>query len=92
MEQSNFLAVTDSSAVDTDMSFGWKICTKNGDPIAENAGPAFCQASSFRAKGYGILLTLRFFCRAMEYTASTITLQFKLYLDNESVITRFKKQ
>eukprot|EP00957_Ditylum_brightwellii_P078242 5949164-Ditylum_brightwellii.AAC.1 len=77
MEQSKLLVVTDGSAEDTDMSFGWKSCTKNGNPIAENAGPAFGQASSFYAEGYELLSALSFFCRAMEYTASTTTLQFK---------------
>eukprot|EP00957_Ditylum_brightwellii_P065854 4994512-Ditylum_brightwellii.AAC.1 len=77
MEQSKFLVVTDGSAGDTDMSFGWKNCTTNGDPTAENAGPAFGQASSFCAKGYGVLSALSFFCRAMEYNASTTTLKFQ---------------
>eukprot|EP00957_Ditylum_brightwellii_P016845 1270145-Ditylum_brightwellii.AAC.1 len=52
MDQSKFLVVTDGSAGDSYMSFGWKIGTKNGDPIAENAGLAFGQASSFCAEGY----------------------------------------
>eukprot|EP00957_Ditylum_brightwellii_P190894 14535229-Ditylum_brightwellii.AAC.1 len=62
MEQSKFLVVTDGSDGDTDMSFGWKICTTNGDPIVQNAGPAFGQASSFLAEGYGVLSALSFFC------------------------------
>eukprot|EP00957_Ditylum_brightwellii_P128966 9838327-Ditylum_brightwellii.AAC.1 len=77
MEQSEFLVVTDGSAGETDMSFRWKICTLNGDHIAEHAGLAFGQASSFHAEGYGILSALSFFCRAMEYTASTTTLAFQ---------------
>eukprot|EP00957_Ditylum_brightwellii_P190497 14500388-Ditylum_brightwellii.AAC.1 len=74
------------------MSFGWKICTMNGDIIAKNAGPAFRQASSFRAEGHEVLSALSFFRHAMEYTASTTTLAFQMYLDNEGVITRIKKQ
>eukprot|EP00957_Ditylum_brightwellii_P130535 9957949-Ditylum_brightwellii.AAC.1 len=65
------------------MSFGWKICTLNGDIIAEHAGSAFGQASSFCAEGYGMLSALNFFHGAMEYTASTMTLAFQMYLDNE---------
>eukprot|EP00957_Ditylum_brightwellii_P055484 4204540-Ditylum_brightwellii.AAC.1 len=64
----------------------------NGDPIAEHAGLAFGQASSFCAEGYGELSALSFFCRAMEYTASTTTLAFQMYLVNEGVINRIKKQ
>eukprot|EP00957_Ditylum_brightwellii_P006387 484898-Ditylum_brightwellii.AAC.1 len=43
------------------MSFGWKICTSNGEIIAEHAGPAFRQASSFRAKGYGVFISTQLF-------------------------------
>eukprot|EP00957_Ditylum_brightwellii_P068879 5228324-Ditylum_brightwellii.AAC.1 len=74
MEQSEFIVVTDGSVGEIDMSFEWKICTLNGEIIAEHASPAFGQASSFEAKGYGVLSALSFFCHAMEYTASTKTL------------------
>eukprot|EP00957_Ditylum_brightwellii_P069311 5261724-Ditylum_brightwellii.AAC.1 len=50
MEQSKFMVVTDNSAQEIDMSFGWKICALNRDIIAEHLGPAFGQASSFRAE------------------------------------------
>eukprot|EP00957_Ditylum_brightwellii_P104058 7927543-Ditylum_brightwellii.AAC.1 len=83
MEQSKFVVVTDGSAGEIDMSFGWKMCTMNGDIIAEQAGPAFGQASSFRAEGYGVLSALSFFCHAMEYMTSTTALAFQMYLDNE---------
>eukprot|EP00957_Ditylum_brightwellii_P122105 9312284-Ditylum_brightwellii.AAC.1 len=65
MEQSEFLVVTNGSVGEIDLSFGWKISTSNGEIIAEHAGPAFGQASSFRAKGYGVLSALSFFRRAM---------------------------
>eukprot|EP00957_Ditylum_brightwellii_P052979 4016789-Ditylum_brightwellii.AAC.1 len=92
MEQSEFFMVTDSSVREIDMSFGWKICTLSGEIIAEHAGPAFGQASSFRAKGYGVLSALSFFCRAMEYTTSTKPLTGQLYLDNKGVITQIQQQ
>eukprot|EP00957_Ditylum_brightwellii_P005909 448135-Ditylum_brightwellii.AAC.1 len=79
MEQSEFMVVTDGSAGEIDVSFGWKICTFNGDIIAEHSG-------------YGVLSALSFLHRAMEYKASTITLAFQMYLDNKGVITRVKKQ
>eukprot|EP00957_Ditylum_brightwellii_P106956 8160203-Ditylum_brightwellii.AAC.1 len=83
MEQSEFVVVTDGSVGEFDMSFGWKICTLNGENIAEHAGPAFGQASSFRAKGYDALSALSFFRCVMEYTASTKPLKGQLYLDNK---------
>eukprot|EP00957_Ditylum_brightwellii_P003286 249414-Ditylum_brightwellii.AAC.1 len=69
MEKNEFVVVTDGSVGDFDMSFGWKISTLNGETIAQHAGPAFRQASSFRAKCYGVLSALSFFRQAMEYTA-----------------------
>eukprot|EP00957_Ditylum_brightwellii_P018136 1365705-Ditylum_brightwellii.AAC.1 len=65
MEQSEFVVVTDGSVGEFDMSFGWKICTLNGENMAEHASPAFGQVSSFQAEGYGVLSALRFFCHAM---------------------------
>eukprot|EP00957_Ditylum_brightwellii_P171519 13057701-Ditylum_brightwellii.AAC.1 len=92
MEQSKFMVVMDGSAGDINMSFGWKICTLNRNIIAEHLGPAFGQASSFHAEGYGVLSALSFFCHTMKYTASTTKLTFHMYLDNEGVITRIRKQ
>lgn len=61
MEQNEFVVVTNGSVGEFDMSLGWKICTLNGEDIAEHAGPAFGQASSFRAEDYGVLSALSFF-------------------------------
>eukprot|EP00957_Ditylum_brightwellii_P179329 13661572-Ditylum_brightwellii.AAC.1 len=60
MMQGEFLVATDGSAGNTNMSFGWKICTKTGEPIATHAGPAFGQASLFQAEGYGVLSAISF--------------------------------
>eukprot|EP00957_Ditylum_brightwellii_P198168 15099416-Ditylum_brightwellii.AAC.1 len=65
MEIKEFDVVTDGSVGEVDMSFGWKISTLEGETIAEHAGPAFGQASSFRADCYGVLSAMSFFCRAM---------------------------
>eukprot|EP00957_Ditylum_brightwellii_P105373 8032811-Ditylum_brightwellii.AAC.1 len=83
MEKDEFVVVTDGLVGEVDMSFGWKISTMNGENIAEHAGPAFGQVSSFRAEGYGVLSALSFFRRAMEYTTTTTQLKGQLYLDNK---------
>eukprot|EP00957_Ditylum_brightwellii_P136538 10412403-Ditylum_brightwellii.AAC.1 len=77
MEQSKFMVVTNDSAGEIDMSFGWKICMLNGDIKTKHSGPAFGQVSSFHAEGYGVLSALSFFCRAMEYTETITKLAFK---------------
>eukprot|EP00957_Ditylum_brightwellii_P148478 11304758-Ditylum_brightwellii.AAC.1 len=68
MEKNEFVVVTDGSVGEVDMLFGWKISTVEGETIAEHVGATFGQASSFQAKGYGVLSALSFFHRAMEYT------------------------
>eukprot|EP00957_Ditylum_brightwellii_P011556 873601-Ditylum_brightwellii.AAC.1 len=83
MEQSEFIVVTDGLVREFDTSFGWKVCTLNGENIAEHACPAFRQASSFRAEGYGVLSALRFFRHAIKYMASTKPSKGQLYLDNK---------
>jgi hypothetical protein len=88
LAQGKFLVATDGSSGDTDMSFEWKICMCKGDPIATHAGLAFGQASSFRAEGCRVLSAISFLHRLLEYTRKDEKLQFKLYLNNEGVITR----
>eukprot|EP00957_Ditylum_brightwellii_P112198 8554122-Ditylum_brightwellii.AAC.1 len=83
MEKNEFVVVTDGSVGEFDMLFGWKISTLDGETIADHAGPAFGQVSSFRAKGYRVLSAPSFFRQAMEYTASTMQLKGQLYLDNK---------
>eukprot|EP00957_Ditylum_brightwellii_P200334 15273324-Ditylum_brightwellii.AAC.1 len=41
MEQSKFMVVTNGSAGEIDMSFGWKICILNRDILAEHAALSF---------------------------------------------------
>eukprot|EP00957_Ditylum_brightwellii_P209813 15363366-Ditylum_brightwellii.AAC.1 len=83
MEKNEFIVVTNGSVGEMYMSFGWKISTLNGENIAEHLGPAFGQASSFQAEGYGVLSALSFFRHAMEYMPSTMQLKGQLYLDNK---------
>eukprot|EP00957_Ditylum_brightwellii_P203832 15336423-Ditylum_brightwellii.AAC.1 len=50
MEQSEFIVVTNGSAGEIDMSLGWKICTLNGDIVAEHAELSFfCCAMKYTA-------------------------------------------
>eukprot|EP00957_Ditylum_brightwellii_P167836 12776129-Ditylum_brightwellii.AAC.1 len=65
MEKKEFVVVTDGLVGEVDMSFGWKLSTLERETIAEHAGPAFGQASSFRAEDYGVLSAMSFFRWAM---------------------------
>eukprot|EP00957_Ditylum_brightwellii_P058213 4414464-Ditylum_brightwellii.AAC.1 len=60
--------------------------------LVQHAGPAFGQASSFWSKAYGILSVILLLHCAKEYAQYKEQAGFKLYLDNESVVTRIKTQ
>eukprot|EP00957_Ditylum_brightwellii_P095625 7285510-Ditylum_brightwellii.AAC.1 len=50
LSQDNFLIPTDGSSGSELVSFGWKICTIQGHMLAQHAGPALVQASSFSTR------------------------------------------
>eukprot|EP00957_Ditylum_brightwellii_P114681 8745352-Ditylum_brightwellii.AAC.1 len=74
------------------MSFGWKMSDREGKTLLQHAGPAFGQASSFRSEAYEILSVILLLHYAKEYVQYKEQVGFKLYLDNESVITWIKTQ
>eukprot|EP00957_Ditylum_brightwellii_P049968 3787669-Ditylum_brightwellii.AAC.1 len=92
IQQNPFLVATDGSSGMNSMLSGWKITTKTGDLLAIHTGPVFGQSSSFCLEAYGVLLVMCFLFWAAQYTNTTAKLSFKLYLDNESVITRIHQQ
>eukprot|EP00957_Ditylum_brightwellii_P178868 13624578-Ditylum_brightwellii.AAC.1 len=87
-----FIIATDESSGDTLMSFGWKISDHKGTMLVQHAGPAFGQASSFWSEAYRILSVILFLHYTKEYVQYKEQVGFKLYLDNESVITWIKTQ
>jgi hypothetical protein len=56
-----FLIASDGGVTDFHASFGWVLCSKDGDRLVSCSGPAFgYRPSSYRAEGYGILSARRF--------------------------------
>eukprot|EP00957_Ditylum_brightwellii_P179924 13706101-Ditylum_brightwellii.AAC.1 len=53
--QINIASSGSSVEEENTMIFGWIIVNKDEEILAEHAGPAFGQATSFRAEGYGLL-------------------------------------
>ena len=54
------LFVSDGSAGNDSMSFGWVLCMQNDITLARCSGPAPGHESSFRSEGYSMLSAVRF--------------------------------
>eukprot|EP00957_Ditylum_brightwellii_P006749 512211-Ditylum_brightwellii.AAC.1 len=74
------------------MTFGWIIVNNNEEILAEHAGSVISQATSFRAKGYGLLSVARFPFHISKYTNQKIRCDINMYIDNEEVVKRIKDQ
>eukprot|EP00957_Ditylum_brightwellii_P048757 3699212-Ditylum_brightwellii.AAC.1 len=74
------------------MAFSWKIVDNTKDPLAEHTGPAFGQAASFQAKGYGILSADHFLYHGAIYTQTTICCNINIYIDNKGIVDRMTDQ
>eukprot|EP00957_Ditylum_brightwellii_P051882 3935203-Ditylum_brightwellii.AAC.1 len=83
-----FIIAMDGAADDESMSYGWKVCTMNEEVIATNAGPALGDPLSFQSESYGVLSAICFVNHAAKYTNTLIMSEFKIFLDNESMIKR----
>jgi hypothetical protein len=83
--------VSDGSAFNTSMSFGWAMSLPDGTRLATCSGPAYgSKQSSFRAEGYGMLSLVRFIHHLSQYCDALPTWKIKLICDNEGLITRLK--
>eukprot|EP00957_Ditylum_brightwellii_P188821 14372923-Ditylum_brightwellii.AAC.1 len=74
------------------MAFGWIIVNNNKEILAEHAGPAFGQATSFGTEGYGILSASRFLYHISKYMNQIIKCDIDIYIDNEGIVKRLKDQ
>ena len=85
----HLLNVSDGSAFDDSMSFGWVMSLPDGTRLVTCSGPAYgAKQSSFRAEGYGLLSLVRFLHHVFLYCATHPTWAIKLICDNEGLITR----
>eukprot|EP00957_Ditylum_brightwellii_P084443 6421450-Ditylum_brightwellii.AAC.1 len=74
------------------MTFGWIIVNNDKGIIAEHASPAFGQATSFRAEGYGILYAYIFLYHTSKCMNQTIKCDINIHIDNEGIVKRLKDQ
>eukprot|EP00957_Ditylum_brightwellii_P064705 4910964-Ditylum_brightwellii.AAC.1 len=81
-----------SSEEDNLMTFGWRIVNSEEDILAEHAGPAFVQATSFCAEGYGLLSVAWFLYLISQYTTQDVWCKIDIYIDNKGMVTQIKDQ
>eukprot|EP00957_Ditylum_brightwellii_P019230 1449538-Ditylum_brightwellii.AAC.1 len=74
------------------MSFGWVISLLDSTTLATHSGPAFGQASSFQAEGYGLISVTCFLYNLQIYTQLTPACNVCIYIDNKGVVTRTNDQ
>jgi hypothetical protein len=85
----HLLAVSDGSAFDQSMSFGWSMSLPSGLRLATCAGPApGSKQSSFRAEGYGLLSLTRFLHHLFLFCDTRPDWTIRLCSDNDPLINR----
>jgi hypothetical protein len=86
------LNVSDGSAFDASMSFGWAMSLPDGTRLATCSGPApGAKQSSFRAEGYGMFSLVRFLHHLITYCGTQPVWKIKLICDNEGLIKRLQQ-
>jgi hypothetical protein len=84
--------VSDGSELAQKMTFGWILCTANGDRLAICSGTAFGTGSSHRAEGTGMLSAARFLHHLAQYCAACIVNPLVYTSDNLGLITRMNQR
>jgi hypothetical protein len=82
------ILVSDGSACDKSMSFGWVLSLHDGTVLARCSGPVPGQELSFRSEGYGMLSEIRFLQHIFEYCHETRAGPFRFITDNQGLIRR----
>eukprot|EP00957_Ditylum_brightwellii_P160943 12253427-Ditylum_brightwellii.AAC.1 len=81
-----------ASEQENTMSFGWVTSILDSTTLATHSGPAFGQAPSFQAKGYGILSFFHYLSPPQIYTQLTPACNVCIYIDNKGVVTKTNNQ
>ena len=84
------LLVSDGSAGNNSMSFGWVLSMLDGTVLAKCSTPAPGHESSFQLEGYGMLPAARFLLHLFEYCQDTCAGPYKFITDNLGLIVRVR--
>eukprot|EP00957_Ditylum_brightwellii_P036907 2794704-Ditylum_brightwellii.AAC.1 len=90
----SIIIASDKSFVDKEnvMKFGWRIVNKGEDILAEHAGPAFGQATSFCVESCGLLSVARCLHHISQYTNQAVQCEINIYIDNKGIVKRINDQ
>ncbi len=79
--------VSDGSAGDGSMSFGWVMSTSDGARMVRCAGPAFgTPATSYRSEAYGILSAVRFVYHVFRFCCISPLWKTNYHADNIGIL------
>ena len=82
---------TDGSSKSTKGTFSWIVSTETGIRLAKNRGTAYgYRPTSLRAEAYGVLSSLRFMFRMIEYHAIQMKTPITIHTDSTSLIKKSK--
>lgn len=84
----NLIAVSDGSAKQIGMTYGWVIATKRGTMVATGNGPSDGRPSSMRSEGQGMLAVLLFLAMIQQFTNSKAPIRIEFMSDNQELINR----
>ena len=83
------MVVSDGSAKENQMSYGWVINSLDDEPIAKGYGRCNGRPTSMRAESAGMLAATIFLSTIQKFTNGSLgTLQAKYFTDNQALITR----
>jgi hypothetical protein len=81
--------VSDGTEVHSSMAFAWVLSDAHGRRLVQCSGPAFgSQASSYRAKGYGVVSMTRFIQRLKWFSESSSRWRLTFASDNKGFIIK----
>jgi hypothetical protein len=85
----HLISLSDGSAVNHSMSFGWVMSLPTAQRVATCSGPAPGSVqSSFRAEGYGLLSVTRFLYHLFRFCGVDPELKIQLSCDNDPLLRR----
>jgi hypothetical protein len=83
--------VSNGSELSQKMTFGWVLCTANGQRLVICSGPAFGTGSSHRAEATGMLSAAWFLYYLAQYCNTIVNNPLIYTSDNKGLITRMMK-
>ena len=88
-EEKTIKIVSDGSATENKLTFGWVIVTSSGKPIVTGQGKGYGATTSHRAEAYGMIAATTMLKIWQAYTNAE-EIKGQLWYDNQSLLTQLK--